>query len=101
MSLTLLESDPETADFGFEARNMADGTNSNAAKLICPAASFDEFASVFIRSSAFLAFFCRLFSGGETVRESCGDAHGQEGQLASGGSGGVARIPHRHTQHSR
>jgi hypothetical protein len=100
VSLPLLKSDPEAADFGFERCDMADGAHRNAAKLVSATASFDEFASVLVRGTLLTTLGGCLTACSGCLRHGRGDAHGEQCQLACGCSGGVAACEHRHTRHS-
>jgi hypothetical protein len=98
--LSLLHSDLQTTDFGFERRNMTDCPDSNATKLISATTCFDEFARVFVSRSPFFALFGCLTARSGGLGECRRDTHGDKRKLSCGGSGGVTAREHRHRRHS-
>jgi hypothetical protein len=96
MFLSLLQSDTKTADFGFEACDVADCPDSNATKLVCATTGFDEFARVFVSRSPFFALLCSLLSGSVSRRNRGSDACHQEREFSGCSACGIARGEKRH-----
>lgn len=78
MRLSLLESDAETADFGFETGDMAHRPHGHTSEIVSAAARFRQLASVTVGSAFFAALFGSLAARSVRVCHRGYDAGGQE-----------------------
>ncbi|CUW87418.1 hypothetical protein AGR2A_Cc120037 [Agrobacterium genomosp. 2 str. CFBP 5494] len=100
MRLTLCESDPETTDLGFQARDMADGAHGNATQLVSAAARLSQLACIAIGRPALFALFGGLLASGVRVGERGNDGCGKEAEFQACAASRIARVENRHA-HTR
>ncbi|ASP98480.1 hypothetical protein CDO24_14185 [Sinorhizobium meliloti] len=98
--MPLLESDTETSNLSFKARDMANGTHRDAAEIVSATAGFDEFGSVTVGCTALLTLLGCLFACCVSCGHRGSEATQEKGQLACSAGGRVSACIDRHTHHS-